>query len=119
MDGAGRLRWGLLSTARISSDVIPGLQRSEKNELVAVASRNQGLADDFSRRNGIARAFGSYQALLDDPAIDCVYIPLPNHLHGEWTHRAVLAGKHVLCEKPFVADPVEATRLFTLADVRG
>ena len=57
--------------------------------------------------------------MLDDPAIDCVYIPLPNHLHAEWTRRAILAGKHVLCEKPFVADPLEATRLFTLADTSG
>src|SRR3712207_5979896 len=104
MDGAARLRWGLLSTARISSDVIPGLQRSAKNELVAVASRTQDLADDFARRNGIPRAFGTYDAMLDDPSIDCVYLPLPNHLHGEWTRRAILAGKHVLCEKPFVRD---------------
>lgn len=119
MDGATRLRWGLLSTARISSDVIPGLQRSTKNELAAVSSRDHSVADEFARRNNIPEAFGNYEAMLDDPAIDCVYIPLPNHLHGEWTHRAVLAGKHVLCEKPFVADPSEAARLFTLADLRG
>ncbi|MCV7224647.1 Gfo/Idh/MocA family protein [Mycolicibacterium komossense] len=119
MNNTRRLRWGLLSTARISADVIPGLQRSSKNELVAVASRDRINAQDFAQRNNIGQTFGSYEALLDDPDIDCAYIPLPNHLHGEWTRRAVLAGKHVLCEKPFVADPSEATSLFTLADLRG
>jgi xylose dehydrogenase (NAD/NADP) len=119
MNGTSRLRWGLVSTARIAADVIPGLQRSDKNELVAVASRDLSIAEEFARANDIPQAFGSYDAMLDDPAIDCVYIPLPNHLHGQWTHRAVLAGKHVLCEKPFVADPLEAAGLFTLADVRG
>jgi D-xylose 1-dehydrogenase (NADP+, D-xylono-1,5-lactone-forming) len=99
--------------------VVPGLQRSDKNELAAVASRDIAVAEDFARRNGISQAFGTYDAMLDDPTIDCVYIPLPNHLHGEWTRRAILAGKHVLCEKPFVGDPSEATELFTLADVRG
>jgi D-xylose 1-dehydrogenase (NADP+, D-xylono-1,5-lactone-forming) len=119
VDASSQLRWGLVSTARIASDVIPGLQRSGKNTLAAVASRDLGVAQDFARRNGIPQAHGSYDAMLDDPTIDCVYIPLPNHLHAEWTHRAILAGKHVLCEKPFVADPSEATKLFTLADTRG
>jgi predicted dehydrogenase len=108
-----------VSTATISSDVIPGLQRSTKNELVAVASRDIAVAEKFAGVNNIREAFGSYEALLDEPTIDCVYIPLPNHLHAEWTQKALLAGKHVLCEKPFVADPSEATKLFTLADVRG
>jgi D-xylose 1-dehydrogenase (NADP+, D-xylono-1,5-lactone-forming) len=113
------LRWGLLSTAAISADVIPGLQRSQRNRLDAVASRTLDTAQAFAEANGILRATGDYDALLDDPSIDCVYIPLPNHLHGEWTRRAVSAGKHVLCEKPFVMDPDEANELFTLADVRG
>jgi D-xylose 1-dehydrogenase (NADP+, D-xylono-1,5-lactone-forming) len=119
VESNARLRWGLISTARISADVIPGLQRSSKNELVAVASRDLAVAEEFARSNGIPRAFGSYEALLGDAAVDCVYIPLPNHLHADWSHRAILAGKHVLCEKPFVADASEATKLFTLADVRG
>jgi predicted dehydrogenase len=118
-DDDTRLRWGILSTARISADVIPGLQRSTQNRLVAVASRNLANARDFAGFNSIPSAFGSYGALLEDPSIQCVYIPLPNHLHAEWTHRALLAGKHVLCEKPFVYDEREATKLFTLADVRG
>jgi D-xylose 1-dehydrogenase (NADP+, D-xylono-1,5-lactone-forming) len=119
IDATSRLRWGLVSTARICADVVPGLQRSRKNELVGVASRDLANATEFARANNIPHAFGSYEAMLDDPAIDCVYIPLPNHLHAEWTHRAVIAGKHVLCEKPFVADPSDAAALFTLADVRG
>lgn len=113
------LRWGVLSTAAISIDVIPGLQRSQRNRLDAVASRTLEAARTFADANGIPRAFGTYDDLLADLDIDCVYIPLPNHLHADWTRRAIMAGKHVLCEKPFVADPAEATRLFTLADMRG
>lgn len=118
-DDSEKLTWGILSTARISTDVIPGLQRSAINRLTAVASRNIDTARAFAEANAIPHAFGSYEALLDDPDIQCVYIPLPNHLHAQWTQRAVLAGKHVLCEKPFVNDAQEATRLFTLADLRG
>jgi predicted dehydrogenase len=114
-----RLRWGVLSTARITDDVIPGLQRSTKNEVVAVASREKTVAQEFARRNHLAQSFGSYDDMLNDPAIDCVYIPLPNHLHEEWTRRAIHKGKHVLCEKPFVADPSVARELFSLAAERG
>jgi D-xylose 1-dehydrogenase (NADP+, D-xylono-1,5-lactone-forming) len=113
------LRWGIISTAAIAADVIPGLQRSERNELLAVASRSLESARKFADLNDISRAYASYDALLDDPDIDCVYVPLPNHLHAEWTRKAILAGKHVLCEKPFVMTADEATRLFTLADTRG
>jgi D-xylose 1-dehydrogenase (NADP+, D-xylono-1,5-lactone-forming) len=119
MNDASRLQWGLMSTARISSDVIPGLQRSAKNQLAAVASRNRAAAEEFALNNGIERAFESYDEMLNDPTIDCVYIPLPNHLHAHWTRRAILAGKHVLCEKPFVFDPSEAHDLFTLAGTHG
>jgi D-xylose 1-dehydrogenase (NADP+, D-xylono-1,5-lactone-forming) len=108
-----------MSTARISSDVIPGLQRSQQNELVGVASRNHNTARQFARQYGIGRTYSSYEALLDDDAIDCVYIPVPNHLHGEWTRRALFAGKHVLCEKPFVTEPSEAEELFALAHTSG
>ena len=119
MSGTSRLRWGLMSTARISSDVIPGLQRSDKNQLDAIASRSLANAEEFAANNGIPRAFEGYDAMLIDTTIDCVYIPLPNHLHAQWTRRAILAGKHVLCEKPFVVDPAEATDLFALADAHG
>ncbi len=94
------LRWGLLSTAGITRALIPPLRFSKRNKLLAVASRSQEKADAFAREKKIPRAHGSYEALLNDPEIDVIYNPLPNHLHAEWTIRAVEAGKHVLCEKP-------------------
>ena len=102
------LRWGLLSTARINKALIPPLQLSRRNTLLAVASRSQEKADAYAREQKIKRAYGSYEALLADPEIDVIYNPLPNHLHTEWSIKAVEAGKHVLCEKPFA---------LTLADV--
>ena len=94
------LRWGLLSTARINNALIPPLQASKRNRLVAVASRSQEKADAYAREKKIERAYGSYEALLADPEIEVIYNPLPNHLHAEWTIKALEAGKHVLCEKP-------------------
>ena len=94
------LNWGLLSTARINRALIPPLRASKRNQLLAVASRTQKAADQYAREWKIPRVFGSYEALLADPEIDVIYIPLPNHLHAEWTIKAVEAGKHVLCEKP-------------------
>jgi xylose dehydrogenase (NAD/NADP) len=94
------LRWGLLSTARINSALIPPLQGSRRNQLAVVASRKLGQAEAFAKEWDIPRALGSYEALLDDPQIDVIYNPLPNHLHAEWTIKALRAGKHVLCEKP-------------------
>ena len=102
------LRWGLLSTARINKALIPPLRLSPRNKLVAVASRSQEKADAYAREKKIKRAYGSYEALLADPEIDVIYNPLPNHLHAEWSIRAVEAGKHVFCEKPLA---------LTLADV--
>jgi predicted dehydrogenase len=97
---SSRLRWGLLSTARINSRLIPALRASRRSSLDAVASRSQDRALAYARQLRIPRAFGSYEAMLADPGIDVVYIPLPNHQHAEWTIRALEAGKHVLCEKP-------------------
>ena len=79
------LRWGLLGTARINRMVIPPLRASARNRLEAVASRTPRRAEEYAREWGIARAFGSYEALLADPAIDAVYIALPNALHAEWS----------------------------------
>jgi predicted dehydrogenase len=95
------LNWGLLSTARINRALIKPLHASARNRLLAVASRSQDSADAYVREWNIARAHGSYEALLNDPEIDVIYNPLPNHLHKEWTIKALQAGKHVLCEKPF------------------
>jgi predicted dehydrogenase len=99
----------VLSTADIGvAKVIPGMRRAERCELVAIASRDPARAEDAARRLGIPQAHGSYAALLDDPDIDALYIPLPNHLHAEWTLRAAEAGKHVLCEKPLAMSSAEA-----------
>jgi len=95
-----KLNWGLLSTARINSALFGPLRTSKRNRLAAIASRTQDKADAFARQNKIPRAYGSYEALLADPGIDVIYNPLPNHLHAEWTIKAMAAGKHVLCEKP-------------------
>ena len=94
------LRWGILGTARINRMLIPPLRVSPGNRLVAVASRDLARGEAYAREWEIGRVHGSYEALLADPEIDVVYIPLPNHLHAEWTIKAARAGKHVLCEKP-------------------
>jgi len=94
------LNWGLLSTARINRALITPLRASKRNHLLAVASRSQESADAYALEKKIPRAHGSYEALLADPEIEVIYNSLPNHLHAEWTIKAVEAGKHVLCEKP-------------------
>ncbi len=110
-----KLRWGILGAARIIRSLVPPLQASEGNELVALASRSPERAEAEARRFGIPRAFGSYEALLADPGIDVVYVPVPNAFHGEWTERAVRAGKHVLCEKPLAITLEEVDRVTTAA----
>ncbi|MFB6285753.1 MAG: Gfo/Idh/MocA family protein [Candidatus Bipolaricaulia bacterium] len=95
------LKWGILSTANIASKaLVPALHETEVAQLTAVASRDEAKARQWADEHGIARAHGSYDALLDDAEIGAVYNPLPNHLHKEWTIKAADAGKHVLCEKP-------------------
>jgi xylose dehydrogenase (NAD/NADP) len=104
------LQWGLLSTARINNALIPPLRISKRNRLLAVASRSHEKAVAYAREKEIQRAYGTYEELLADPEIDVIYNPLPNHLHAEWTIKAVEAGKHVLCEKPIALtlDEVDA-----------
>ena len=110
--GGRRLRWGVLSTANIATEkVIPGLRRSPRSEVLAIASRADGPAQQAAARLGIPRAYGSYEALLADPDVDAIYNPLPNHLHGEWTIAAARAGKHVLCEKPLALTADDAIRM--------
>lgn len=107
-----RLRWGILSTARIGTQkVTPGLQRSDRGEVVAIASRDEAKARAAADELGIPRAHGSYEALLEDPEVDAIYNPLPNHLHATWTLAAAEAGKHVLCEKPLAMNADEAQQM--------
>lgn len=94
------VRWGILSTAGINRSFVPGVHATDGNELLAVSSRSLEPAQAAAQSWGAARAYGSYHELLADADIDAVYVPLPNHLHAEWTIRALEAGKHVLCEKP-------------------
>jgi predicted dehydrogenase len=113
------VRLGIVSTAEINRKVIPGALESPEVELVAVASRSQDKADAYARKWGIPKAHGSYEALLEDPEVDAVYISLPNSLHVEWSVRALEAGKHVLCEKPLDRRPAEVERAFDAADGAG
>ncbi len=107
-----KVRWGVLSTANIGvAKVIPGMRRGDRSEVVAIASRDAATAEEAARRLEIPRAHGSYGALLEDPDVEAVYIPLPNHLHAEWTMRAAAAGKHVLCEKPLAMSAREAAEM--------
>jgi D-xylose 1-dehydrogenase (NADP+, D-xylono-1,5-lactone-forming) len=114
------VRWGILSTARINREVVIDAARaSDRAEVVAVASRDQSRADAYARELGIECAYGDYEALLEDPDVDAVYNSLPNSLHVDWTIRALEAGKHVLCEKPFGRRPAEVERAFDVADRHG
>jgi len=114
-----RLRWGLICTAHINRSLIPAIRASERAELVAVASRDLARAQDYARQWDIPRAHPSYQALLDDPAVDVIYNALPNHLHCEWTVRAADAGKHVLCEKPLALSVEEVDRIVEATERNG
>ena len=85
-------RWGLLGTARINRAIIPAVRASARSALVGVASRSAERAASYAAEWEIPTAYDSYETMLADPAIDAVYIPLPNHLHVEWTLRAIAAG---------------------------
>lgn len=113
------IAWGVLSTARIGARLIEAARKTDAADIVAVASRNSAAAEQFADAHGIARAHGSYEALIADPEVEAVYIPLPNSMHVEWTKRALEAGKHVLCEKPMDRRPTQVERAFDLAEKRG
>jgi predicted dehydrogenase len=107
-----RVRWGVLGCAAIAvNKVIPAMRRSKLCEVAGIASRDPARAGAAAADLGIGRHYGSYQELLDDPDIEAVYIPLPNHLHAPWTLRAAAAGKHVLCEKPLAMTSAEAQEM--------
>ncbi len=107
-----RIRWGILSTARIGTvKVIPAMQQSEHCEITAIASRDHARARQAADELDIARSYGSYEELLADPEIEAIYNPLPNHLHVPWSIKALEAGKHVLCEKPIGLTAAEGQML--------
>lgn len=115
-----RLRFGVLSTANIGTEkVIPAIMAADNCEVVAIASRDSERGNEAARRLGIPKKYESYAGMLDDPEIDVVYNPLPNHLHAEWTVAAAQAGKHILCEKPLAMDADEARRVVAACEEGG
>ena len=113
------LRLGLLSTARINDAILRGAAMTERVDVTAVGSRDGATAQAYASEHGLERGHGSYEALLADPEVDAVYISLPNGMHHEWTLRALEAGKHVLCEKPYSRHPAEVEEAFDAAAAAG
>src|SRR6186997_1928658 len=111
MPATDTLRWGILGVAKINDRLLPAFARAPSARLVGIASRSLERAQAAAKAAGVPRAFGSYEAMLDDPEIDAVYNPLPNTLHAEWTRKAADRGKHVLCEKPLCPTAAEAREL--------
>lgn len=114
-----RVCWGLLSTARINERLIPAIRASERSELLAVASRSKERAQAYAKQWDIPHAYGTYQQMLADPAINVIYLSLPNHLHTEWAVKCAEAGKHVLCEKPLAITTEEVARMAQVAEGNG
>jgi predicted dehydrogenase len=111
-----KVRWGIISTANIGmARVLPGMLQSNLCDIAAISSRDLSKARKAADQLGIPKAYGSYEALLADPEIDAIYNPLPNHLHVDWSIKALKAGKHVLCEKPLGLDTKDARRLLDAA----
>jgi len=113
------IRWGVMGTSRINEKLLRGARLTEDAEVVAVGSRTPEAGEAFADANGIHKIHVGYEALLDDPEVDAVYIPLPNSLHHPWTMRAVEAGKHVLCEKPYTRHPAEVDEAWDAAEAAG
>jgi predicted dehydrogenase len=115
-----KLRWGVLGVAGIAvKKVLPAMKHCTRAELSGIASRDLSRAQEAAARFGIPKAYGSYEELLADPAIDVIYNPLPNHLHVPWSIKAAEAGKHVLCEKPIAMNAAEAQKLIQARDRTG
>jgi predicted dehydrogenase len=113
------VRLGIMGTGLILERFLPGADRSRAIDVVAVASRDAERARSFAAAHGISRSFGSYDALLADPDVDAVYIPLPNSMHHEWTMRSLAAGKHVICEKPYSTRAADVDEAHDAADAAG
>jgi len=114
------VRWGVLGASRFALNTsLPGMKKGSLTELRALASRDLGKARAAADALGIPKAYGSYEQLLDDPELEVIYNPLPNHLHVEWSARAARAGKHVLCEKPIALSAKEAETLLSVQRETG
>jgi predicted dehydrogenase len=113
------VRWGLLSTARINRSLIPAIRASRQGELMAVASRNQEKSKAYAQEWNIPISYGSYEEILASDQVDVVYISLPNHMHAEWAIKALRAGKHVLCEKPFALSTEEVDQMIAASRETG
>ena len=113
------LRLGILGCASIARQFTRDVMPSTRVKVVTVASREAATAAAFAAATGIPRHHGSYEALLDDPEVDAIYLPLPNSLHAQWAARAAAHGKHVLCEKPLALSRAEATTMFDAARQHG
>src|ERR1044072_7308824 len=115
-----KVRWGILSTAKIAlGKVIPAMQRSPWCEITAIASRDLAKAKQAAADLNIPNAYGSYEELLADDAVEAIYNPLPNHLHVPWTVKAAEARQHALCEKPIAMNATEARALLDVCDRTG
>lgn len=115
-----KIGWGVLGTANIGvRDTFAAMAQAENCRMVAIAGRSAEKAADFAARFGFEKAYASYDALLDDPEVEAVYIPLPNNLHCEWVLRAADKGKHILCEKPMGVSAAEEKKMFDYCRARG
>lgn len=110
------IKWGILGTSYISEVMAKAIQESSTGVLSAIGSRSLSIAKKFADQFAIPKFYDDYQALLNDDNIDAVYIAFPNHLHKEWIIRSALAGKHILCEKPFVINANEARDVISIVN---
>jgi predicted dehydrogenase len=117
---AKKIRWGVLGVANIATKkVIPAMQKGERSEIVAIASRSADRARQAAEELGIAKAYGSYEELVADAEVEAIYNPLPNHLHVPWSIKAAKRAKHVLCEKPIALSAKEVESLIEIRDRTG
>jgi predicted dehydrogenase len=116
---AQRLRWGIIGTGNIARQFADGVKAAARSETVAVGSRQEASARDFAAARAIPAAYATYDALLADGSVQAVYNSLPNSMHYEWTIKALRAGKHVLCEKPFTTNSAQAQEMFDVAARQG
>jgi xylose dehydrogenase (NAD/NADP) len=119
MNQGRQLRWGVLGVAKILERLKPAFHASTTARCLGIASRSMEKAKEGAKKYGFEKPYDSYEALLADPDIDAVYIPLPNSYHAEWTQKAALAGKHILCEKPLCPSAAEAAELVTFCRSTG